>query len=37
MAEILRLHHLQILGGCCGTDARHIHEVAKATHNLVPA
>ena len=25
-----RLHHLNVLGGCCGTDHRHIEEICKA-------
>lgn len=25
-----KLPHLSILGGCCGTDARHVEEIAKA-------
>jgi homocysteine S-methyltransferase len=30
-AELLRDHpHLQILGGCCGTDARHVEAIAHA-------
>ncbi len=30
-AELLRLHpHINVLGGCCGTDHRHIEEIARA-------
>ncbi|HET7106853.1 MAG TPA: homocysteine S-methyltransferase family protein [Candidatus Acidoferrum sp.] len=30
-AELLRRHpHINVLGGCCGTDHRHIEEIAKA-------
>jgi homocysteine S-methyltransferase len=30
-AELVRSHpHLQVLGGCCGTDARHIEAIAHA-------
>lgn len=30
-AEMLRLHpQINVLGGCCGTDHRHIEEIAKA-------
>jgi S-methylmethionine-dependent homocysteine/selenocysteine methylase len=30
-AALLRDHpHLAVLGGCCGTDARHVAEIAKA-------
>jgi S-methylmethionine-dependent homocysteine/selenocysteine methylase len=25
-----RLHHLNVLGGCCGTDHRHVEEICKA-------
>jgi len=25
-----RLHHLNVLGGCCGTDHRHIEAICKA-------
>jgi S-methylmethionine-dependent homocysteine/selenocysteine methylase len=25
-----QLRHLRVLGGCCGTDHRHIQEIAKA-------
>ena len=25
-----RLHHINVLGGCCGTDQRHIQEICKA-------
>ena len=25
-----RLHHINILGGCCGTDHRHVEEICKA-------
>ncbi len=35
--EIMKLHNqygLQILGGCCGTDERHIEELAKRIKNL---
>jgi S-methylmethionine-dependent homocysteine/selenocysteine methylase len=27
-----RFHHLNILGGCCGTDHRHVEEICKAWH-----
>ncbi|MEY2450940.1 MAG: hypothetical protein QOD92_514 [Acidimicrobiaceae bacterium] len=30
-ADLLRAHpHLQVLGGCCGTDVRHVDAIAKA-------
>jgi len=30
-AELVRSHpHLRVLGGCCGTDARHIEAIARA-------
>lgn len=30
-AELVQSHpHLRVLGGCCGTDARHIEEIARA-------
>jgi S-methylmethionine-dependent homocysteine/selenocysteine methylase len=30
-AELLRLHpHINVLGGCCGTDHRHIEEITRA-------
>jgi homocysteine S-methyltransferase len=30
-AELRRRHpHLQVLGGCCGTDARHVRAIARA-------
>jgi len=25
-----RLHHINVLGGCCGTDQRHIQEISRA-------
>lgn len=36
--EIMKLNHshgFQILGGCCGTDERHIEELAKRIRNLI--
>lgn len=36
--EIMKLHKhhgFQILGGCCGTDERHIEEIAKRIKNLM--
>ena len=31
VAALRRRHpHLQVLGGCCGTDARHLREIARA-------
>jgi methionine synthase I (cobalamin-dependent) len=30
-AGLLRSHpHLRVLGGCCGTDARHVEAIARA-------
>lgn len=29
-----RFKHLNVLGGCCGTDHRHIHEIGKACASL---
>jgi methionine synthase I (cobalamin-dependent) len=32
LAEIKnRLRHLTVLGGCCGTDLRHIEQIATAS------
>jgi S-methylmethionine-dependent homocysteine/selenocysteine methylase len=31
-----RLPHLNVLGGCCGTDARHVGEIARACAPLFP-
>ena len=29
--DLLRRHpHINVLGGCCGTDHRHIEEIARA-------
>jgi methionine synthase I (cobalamin-dependent) len=27
---VARLPHVNVLGGCCGTDARHVREIAAA-------
>ena len=32
-----RLDHLTVLGGCCGTDPRHIEQIAQACAPLFPA
>lgn len=29
-----RFPHLQVLGGCCGTDMRHMAEIAKAARSI---
>lgn len=31
-----RLRHLNVMGGCCGTDHRHIEEIASACRPLFP-
>jgi len=31
LKDIARAHpSLQVFGGCCGTDARHLHEIARS-------
>ena len=31
-----RLRHLNVMGGCCGTDHRHIERIASACRPLFP-
>ena len=31
-----RLRHLNVMGGCCGTDPRHIEQIASACRPLFP-